>query len=1257
MKKNFAFLLFPALLSMEQAAAEVKRYSVSAADIQSGYVTERVALNSYAEPSVKLTAPEYLPAIFLPKGAEPRAAADFKLAMGMELKHPFVLVRVPAYMKGPDGKLQQITSFTLDITEAQRPAIQQASARGTSAAGSVLAAGTWHKIAVPARGVYKIDYAFLQSKLGISNTVASSSIRLYGNGGQLLSEKNKVSRADDLVENAIDLNDGGDGTFGSGDYFTFYAAGPTAWEKDSATRTFTHHKNIYADSAYYFITVTGGSGAARRMSTQTAAPSSNITVTDFNDYQVHEEDLVNPGKFGKEWLGDQMGNLTTNGISRDVNFNTGSVTGNIHAIVSLAARSSVANSGINVAANGQSLGDNYFYSVTLEEDKDPYDTKVQIYDIAPSGSTASFHLTYTPAVNDGVGYINFIELNYRRSLAYSGAPMAFRDWNSVGAGRIANFKVDGATAGMQVWDVTDPLQPVRMAGSLNGPVYSFSQDASTLHEYVAMDASVAGTPAYVGAVANQNIHGSGQVSFIIVTNPVFLTAANRLADFHRQHDHNNVLVVTTDQVYNEFSSGGQDISAIRDMARMFYQRAGNDTSQMPHNLLLFGDASYDYKNRVAANTNFVPTFETLESRSIGSSYVVDEFFAMLDDNEDIENTQIANTLDMGIGRIPVQTAAEADAITTKIITYKSPASLGPWRLNNTYIGDNEDDAGYHLQDAETMLSTVTSKTGNLYNNGKIYLDNLPFVSTPAGVRCPDGTKALNDAIFKGTFLINFNGHGNPAALTHERILTMNELNNWKNIDKLPFIVTATCDFARYDNPNNNSAGERLVVKPDGGAIAMLTTTAPVYAGLNEPINIQFLENQFDESMGANRNTFGEAFRRGKNETYKHTPDISTLLNNRAFILLGDPALVPNFPNLDNKVRTDSIIDATTNIPTDTFKALGSYRISGSIADVNNNLMSSFNGRAYVTIYDKPRVVDLLTKDYPHNRRIFNTQDNVVFKGIATVTAGRFSFDFIAPKDINYDFAAGKISYYAENGETDAAGTDTSRNVGGFSDHPMVDNDGPVVKGFMNDTLFRNGAITGSNTLLYVQLEDETGINASGNSVGHDIVAILDGDEANPLNLNEYYVTEPNTYKRGHVSYPVAGLAEGKHTFTITAWDVNNNAGTGKVDFEVVAGNVVRINNLMSYPNPFSDVTHFVFEHNHPNEAFSVQIGIFATDGRMVTSLATTFTPSGSHSNELTWNGTDGRGAKLPSGVYPYKLILTTEKGVQETAYQKLVLIR
>lgn len=1247
MRKFFASFVIGALFCGTVAQGQSYRFAVGKNDVHGSYISERIELKGYKMPVVQLTDPAFHELPGLPDKAVAGNPSDLKILMGMEQKRPFAVVQVPAYSQNAAGKWQQLSSFTLNVTEATATEAPATAAKGT-AANSVLASGTWYKISVPARGIYKVDYSFLQSKLGITGGISSANIRLFGNGGTMLSEKTSDARPDDLVENAITVNDGGDGNFDGQDFFTFYAGGPMAWDKDSVNQRFGHRKNVYADSSYYFITVDQGAGL--RIGTQGAVGTPNYTVSDFNDYAVHEEDLYNPGKFGKEWLGENFGNLTTRGNSAGFSFYTGTTTTDINARIVLADRSSVSGSIFTVTMNGQSFNTIPFTAASIEGDGPPYSVRTLNLAVPGSGNNTAVQLTYSPAANDGTGYLNAIELNYRRALIFANGQLSFRDWRSVGSGRVATYKLEGANGNVQVWDVTNPLQPVRMNGSLSGTTYTFNQDAAILHEFIALDGSAYGTPQFSGKVPNQNIHGSGPVDLILVTPEPFLTAANELADMHRQRDQQRVLVATTAQIYNEFSSGGQDVTAIRDLARMFYTRAGSDPTLFPKNILLFGDASYDYKDRVIGNTNFVPTFESRESVNLSSSYVVDEYYTMLDDNENIEDLNLINTLDIGVGRLPVKSPEEAKAIVTKIKTYHSPASLGPWRISNTYIGDNEDDAGDHLMDAEYMCNMVNTETNQLYNNAKIYLDNLPFISTPGGARCPDGNKAINDDIFKGTFMINFTGHGSTVTLTHERVLTADDFNNWKNVNKLPFMITATCDFSRYDHPEYVSAGEKLIVKEDGGAIAMLTTTAAVYASLNKPLDSNFLQAQFNQHNG-DWFTFGEAYRRGKNVTYANEPDV---INNRAFILLGDPALTPAFPKYF--VHTDSITDNTTGVTTDSFKALGSYTVNGRVSDVNDQVLSQFNGKAYITIYDKARTVSLRTKVY-NTLREFQMQDNIIYKGIATVTNGHFSCTFIAPKDLNYDFGKGRISYYAENGETDGAGLDDGVIVGGFSDNPVTDNDGPIVKPYINDTLFRDGAVTGTNTSLYVKLYDETGINVSGNGVGHDLTAVLDNNLGTPYILNDYYQTEPNTYKRGYVSFPVTGIPDGPHTFTVKAWDVNNNSGEGKVNFVVTDGRVLTVQNLMNYPNPFSDVTHFIFEHNHPNENFTVQIGIFSVDGRKVRILEQKFLASGSHSNEMTWDGTDENGARIPAGVYPYRMILTTEKGVQTTAYQKLVYMR
>ncbi len=274
-----------------------------------------------------------------------------------------------------------------------------------------------------------------------------------------------------------------------------------------------------------------------------------------------------------------------------------------------------------------------------------------------------------------------------------------------------------------------------------------------------------------------------------------------------------------------------------------------------------------------------------------------------------------------------------------------------------------------------------------------------------------------------------------------------------------------------------------------------------------------------------------------------------------------------------------------------------------------------------------------------------------------MTNGKFSFSFIAPKDINYNYGKGKISYYAENGITDAAGMDTSVTIGGMARNPYVENDPPIVKPYMNDSLFRDGGITGTNSLLYVALYDETGINVSGNSVGHDLTAVLDGAVDKPYVLNDYYETAADDYRRGYVYFPITGLSDGFHTLRVKAWDVNNNSGEGVVRFVVYGGQVMKVEKLMNYPNPFSDKTHFVFEHNHPDEPLKARILIYNIAGAQVAALEQDFTPAGSRTHELTWDGTGSNGAKLPAGMYVYKLNISTEQGISATAYEKLILLR
>jgi len=1245
-KRFLLLFLFPLLLSLRAAAFQEIAIQVKDLPVQNGVAYKKIWLSAAQEPVVQLSNATYRPlAHFVPDSTiHPGEVSDFKLRLGMERKQPFAYVSIPVYRQTPAG-WEVLVSCTLSVYEA--PATALTSQKPAAATNSVLATGSWYKLSIDKRGVYKVDYSFVVSKTGHSGPINSSSIRLFGNGGVMLPESNATPRPDDLVENFIDMHDGGDGVFNEGDYFIFYANGPTGWVKDSSNQKFSSRKNLYADKSYYFLNLDGSGG--QRVPTQAGAPAPNVTVTDYNAYAVHELDEENPGTFGKIWWGDAMGSGPGLSTTKSIAFNFPPLTDSIKATAHLGVRSPAGSNTLNVTCNGAPWGSFTFGGVPMTEGTNPLIDKTVSAGFPGSGTTVSFDFSFASGAIEAKAYIDYLLVNTRSQLRFSNGFLDFRDWRSVGPGKVAGFQLQDANGNVQVWDVSNPLQPVRMNGALSGSTYAFSNEAESLHEYIAFDGSNAPAPAYIGLVPNQNLHGHEQVDLIIVTAPEFLSAAEALAQFHRNYDGSRVLCATTTQVYNEFSSGGQDISAIRDFVRMFYKRAGTDTTQMPRNVLLFGDASYDYKDRLPNNTNYVPTFESQQSVAFGASFTTDDFFVLLDDSEFIEGTLGINALDAGIGRLPVHSPEDAAAVVNKIKVYASPASLGPWRLANTYVGDNEDGAGTHLADVETMYAAVNAEAP-IFNSYKVYLDAMNFISTPGGARCPDANKAINDRIEKGTFLVNYLGHGNPEVLAHERIVTATDYNSWDNLTKLPFMVTATCDFSRFNQPAYTSAGEAIITKANGGAIAMLTTTHEVYASGNTPLNKRFLQDFFQQRADGRWNTFGESYRASKNQLFATASALNTL----RFTLLGDPALQPAFP--EYFVHTDSLRSLYTGHADDTLRALGGYTLSGSVRDADDNPLGDFNGRVYVTIYDKPRNVSLITKVTGVNRN-YKVLDNVVYKGTATVSNGQFHVSFIAPKDINYDFGSARISYYAENGITDAAGVDTTLVIGGFSDEAATDNEPPVVQPFIGDTTFQDGGITGANTVLFVKLFDESGINVTGSSVGHDLTAVLDGDVANPYILNDYYETLPNTYKAGVVNFPINNLPDGHHTLTVKAWDVYNNSGEGSIRFEVVNGSVVAIQELGIYPNPFGDQTRFVFRHNHPNEVVKAEIYIYSTDGRLVRQLVANPKLDVAQSQELVWDGTGSHGEKLPPGVYLCRLVLTTGKGSKGSAYQKAVLLR
>jgi hypothetical protein len=1112
---------------------------------------------------------------------------------------------------------------------------------------SVLAGGNWYKIAVKQTGVYKIDVPFL-TKLGIATqNLSSTSIRLYGNTERMLPEAASGIKTDDLEENAVEMVDGGDGVFNGNDFFLFYANGPDVWLNDSTNRQFKHQKNLYSKEAYFFVTI-GGFG--RRISSSIEARPATVKVNSFNERFFHELDSVNFLSSGKQWYGEELSAIS--GRSSTINFLVPTpniiVTAPATLVSSCIGRSIGIPGKIGVSINGSTLF-HHNIPATGNTNLDLFaqtSTSNTLFTPAP---TLNLSYTFIEGAINAQSWINWWEIFCRRSLIMnSGQPLFFRDWNSVGVGNIAGFELQDATASIRdVWDITLATQPVKMKTTLRGGVVQFTNDASRLREYVALTNTFL-IPEAKGRIPSQNLHGSSLAPLLIITDASLLAQARQIAQFHLEKDNLRSIVATTNEIYNEFGGGMADPASIRDFVKMFFDRAGADTLLRPRYLLLLGDASFDYKNRIRNNSNLVPAYESEVSLDPLATYTSDDFFGFLEDGEDINASNTINTLDIGIGRVPAQTPAQAQAFIEKLKRYCSEKSFGAWRNEQTYVADDED-FNLHFTDAEII--TKAAKTANpLFLQEKLYLDAYQQESNTAGSRYPQVNQANANRIQNGTLIWNYSGHGGFRRLAEEVILEEAIANEWKNEYRLPLFITATCDFAPFDNPLIYSLGENILLRPNTGAIALMTTTRLVFAFSNRIMNRNYLEQALAPKPGGIYLSLGEAVKQAKNVTYLSQGDV---VNNRKFTLLGDPALTLAFPR--HRVQTTAINGKTITAIPDTLKALGSYTISGSINNVAGTLLNNYNGIIYVKVYDKPQTITTRGNDAGSNSENFQVQRSLLFKGKAMVEKGLFNIDFIVPKDINYQLGFGTISYYTENGREDGNGVFNNFITGGSSE-PSLDDTGPQLKAFLNDEKFLNGGLVNEQPILFVKLSDLSGINITGAGIGHDFTAVLDNDPKYTFLLNEFFEADTGTYQQGTARFQLPALKEGPHRLVIKAWDGANNSTEIAIEFIVRKSENFVLNRVINYPNPFTTNTRFWFEHNRPGETLRAQLRIFSITGKLIKTIRHTIISSGSRYCELEWNGTDDYGDRLARGVYIYELRVTTSDNKTAVKIEKLMIL-
>jgi hypothetical protein len=1193
-----------------------------------------------------------------------------KVISGTEQHKPIGEISfIPLRINAATGQIEKLVSF--DYTLSESPDGTTSGRRSSTrqyVTNSILSTGTWYRLGVTADGVYKINYHYMKS-LGIDmKSLDPRNIQLYGNGGGMLPYANSSFRPDDLLQDAIYIAGEADGKMDTTDYILFYGAGPTKWTYHAnasvGSPKFQHALNKYCDTTYYFLCIDQAINPSKRMPVYIENGSApTVQVNTFDDYAMAENDAVNLITSGREWYGEVFS--AVNSYTYPFNFPNIDPTSRVRVRADLMARNDLQPTYFNFNCPGISTvipvaGVDFqaYWSLYASGG----DTTLSFL---PSSSSVSVTISKQASGSSavGVGWMNYVEVNARRNLVMNGTEMTFRDTVSTGPGKVSSFNIAQANSKLTVWDISNVTNTAWQNSHLTATTLSFITRTDSLRQFVVFDSTaLMPAPFPIGRVANQNLHASPQADLIIISHPDFLVQAQRLALLHQEQDTLSSVVVTPQQIYNEFSSGGQDAVGIRDFVKMFYDRSVT-AGTPPRYLLLVGGGSYDPKNRLPGNTNYIIAFENANSWDYSNSYVSDEFFGLLDDNEGRwDSGSDVGFIDIGVGRLPVKTADQAKGIVDKIAKYTSIGSpppitacntsncspMGEWRNQVCFIAD--DDASDFISQAEQEVTMVdTSHWSRNYNIDKIYLDSYQEEMTPGGGLYPTVTSAINNRVALGALIINYTGHGGELGFSHKRVLEVSNINSWTNFCNMPLFMTATCEFSRFDNPGIVSAGDYILLNPAGAGIGLLSTVRLTYSGPNFYLNENFYRCVFTPIQGG-MPRLGDVYR---------ITEVSSGndINNRNFTLLGDPAVRLAYPHYDCKTTDINTASLLTNA-TDTVHALDQVTIKGYVTDKSGNKLSNFNGTLYPTVFDKPTKLTTLSNDGvslspPWN---FTLQKSTIYKGKATIKNGMFQFSFIVPKDIAYNYGSGRISYYFENGVTDGAGRNNQIIIGGSSLTAKPDTKGPNVKLFMNDSTFVYDGTTNESPQLYAVLFDSSGMNTVGNGVGHDLVAVLDNNSSSPAILNDYYTADINTFRSGKIRYPYTGLTEGVHTLKLKVWDVYDNSSQVFTEFIVSASAQMALKHVLNYPNPFTTHTSFFFEDNECCQNLNVEIEIFTVTGKLVKTIYTNIYSDGFRSPPIDWDGRDDFGDKIGRGVYVYRLSVRPDGKQPISKLEKLVIL-
>jgi len=1099
------------------------------------------------------------------------------------------------------------------------------------------------KLRIDMEGIYRIT---AQDLTDMGMTIQPSDIpfiKLIGTGGLPLSETMTDTDFLTLPEQPIFVRTEPNGQLND---IIFYGGSAAGFIPDGRG-DFEHFVHPYTNQSSYILTI-GNSTPGKRM--DIATPMTEPIVNKPTIYSArifNEEEFVNPfgTGSGREWFGKQVDasipatyTSVLDGLVRQ---------GNIRYRYVVAHKNATSGT-FTITESGKSLGSTSVGGVGsgsynyVDAIRTPIRTAQLPAASLESDNRSALQFNYSnSAPNSSIGYIDWFEITYPAELtARNNTLELFTDTNHIGSTEYTINGFSGEVWGMDVTNRQNPILTTNIANTGGMYIMRTNLERKTPRRFL-----FSGTVRKPQMSVEQSVplfDSDLSADIILIAHPDVIASANEYKKYRESQGEYTVSVISTADIYNEFSGGMLDVSALRN----FIGKAYHTWKTKPEYVLLWGDGHFDPKNISFQTANLVPAYQVPQ---IGDtfhsvdSYCTEDYFVRVVGNDKIP--------DIAIGRIPVTNNNSGFAVIDKIRLYENDADPGIWRTISTFVADDgpttigNSDGNTHTEDAEL----VSQGFPDYIQPRKIYMVEYPLENAARGRRKPSVTEQfISTANGTGTLTLNWIGHGSPRLWANELIFEKDvHIPMFTNTTKPFFLSGATCDFGRFDDANRQCGAEEFVTKRTGGAIAVFASTRAVYANQNSRITNRYFTEVFSTNPINNKHlTIGQAL--------YNTKLNFTTENDQKFLILGDPALRLNIPSYR------IIIDTINNTPlqeTDavSLKALSKVKIRGSIYDLSGTFSNDFTGTVFITLRDGSyveKVKDPTDPSKPNEIHVINKVGGILNRSSWQVENGIFTAEFIIPKDISFTNENGGIYLYANSGKKHAMGKTDKVIINGVDTVEYDDTEGPTMDLFLDSKQFSAGDMVRNSPMIILDLSDETGINTTGAGIGHNIEFRIDDGE--PIDATETYQTSFTDPRQGSAQKQVFNLSPGHHTITARAWDILNNYRQTTTHFMVADPNSFIVQDVLTYPNPSFGEMRMNFIHNQ-SQPFSVEIHIFAADGRLVRTFSTSVNQV--RNAEIAWDAKDNNGNMVPSGPYYFFIEGTAFDGKRMTVTGSHTIVR